>query len=161
MSQRSGISKTMLLNQQFLAVAFLLPHRNSDSKSFAEHLPIMVFEPFSILSVIIGGMRLGWTIVKAFRGKKKEDEIRRAELRLSEKMANVLAALEAHERLAFLHVGSFAKRDGTIPGLSRLTLRYFTQSTAGRPVESQSLTLPRFEKDQGGGEICSENTGVL
>lgn len=78
----------------------------------------MVFEPFSILSAIIGGVRLGWAIVKAFRGKKKEDEIRRAELRLSEKMANVLAALEAHERLALLHVGSFARRDGTFPGLS-------------------------------------------
>jgi len=74
---------------------------------------MVIVDPFTALSAIVGGVRLGWWIVKRLRGKKKkENDIRRAESSLSEKLQNVLAALEAHQKLAQFHVRSFAKRDG-------------------------------------------------
>jgi hypothetical protein len=79
-------------------------------------------DPFTAISAIITGVKLAKWIFKKITGKKKkEDEIRNAEA-LADKMQNTVAALDAHQKWALLHVGSYAKRDSTCPYTFLLTL---------------------------------------
>ena len=122
----------------------------------------MVFDPFTLLSALVVGVKAASLIVEKLKGKKKkEDKIRRAEAGLYEKMRDVLAALEANQKLAVFHVGSFAKGDRTPPKLEVVNVRYFIQTTAKYTIRGRPITSPPVEKDRGRGDICPETSRVL